>query len=90
MRLILRAHMARTQKMVINSLDKRWQTWSTQATELQLLRANREKWKKQGITFFKMDDETITTDLEFDMRYIRAYCKPLGGDYTIDEGIRCP
>ena len=45
-RLILLAHKAKMQQMVLKSLDKGWNTWSTQAVELQLLRAYHDDRKK--------------------------------------------
>ena len=47
--------------MVSESLDKGWKTWSTQATELQLLRADHENRKKHGPRFFKIDETSINT-----------------------------
>ena len=47
--------------MALKSLDKGWKTWSTQATELQLLQVDYENWKKQGQCFFKMDEAAIAT-----------------------------
>ena len=46
---------------VLKSLDKGWKTWSAQAAELQLLRADHDNRKKQGQGFFKMDEVAITT-----------------------------
>ena len=57
--IILSAHKARTQRRVIESLEKGWKTWSAHVAELQLLRADRENMKKQGTGFFKMDVATI-------------------------------
>ena len=48
-------------QMVSESLDKGWKTWSTQATELQLLRADHENRKKHGPRFFKIDETSINT-----------------------------
>ena len=47
--------------MILGLLDKGWKTWSTQAAELQLLRADHENWIKQGPRFFEMDDASINT-----------------------------
>ena len=48
-------------QLVADSLDKGWKTWSAQATEWQLLRADRENKKAQGHEFFKMTEEAIFT-----------------------------
>ena len=45
--------------MVSESLDKGWKTWSTQATELQLLQADHENRKKQGPGFLNVDETSI-------------------------------
>ena len=50
--------------MVIDSLDKGWKTWLTQAAELQPLQADHENWKKHGQGFFKMDEASITVTWE--------------------------
>ena len=47
--------------MVNESIDKGWKTWSAQASELQLLRADRDNRKAQGQGFFKMSEEAIST-----------------------------
>ena len=46
--------------MVNESIDKGWKTWSAQASELQLLRADRDNRKAQGQGFFKMSEEVIS------------------------------
>ena len=46
--------------MITDSLDNGQKMWSTQAIELQLLRANHKNRKKQGHGFFKMDEVSIT------------------------------
>ena len=38
-----------------------WKEWSSQAAELQVLRANVENWAKAGDNFYKMDEESIIT-----------------------------
>ena len=58
---ILRRHKLNTLKMVSESMEKGWKTWSAQAVELQLLRADKENWKAQGQGFFKMTEEAIST-----------------------------
>ena len=58
---ILMRHREQMCHMVSESLDKGWKTWSTQATELQMPRADHENPKKQGSWFFKMDETSITT-----------------------------
>ena len=50
---ILKRHRIYTLKLVFDSLDK-GKTWSAQAVELQLLRADRDNRKTQGQGFFKM------------------------------------
>ena len=60
-RAILRRHKLNTLKMVSESMEKGWKTWSAQAAELQLLRADKENWKAQGQGFFKMTEEAIST-----------------------------
>ena len=60
-RAILRRHKLNTLKMVSESMEKGWKTWSAQAAELQLLRADRENRKAQRQNFFKMTEEAITT-----------------------------
>ena len=60
-RAILRRNKLNTLKMVLESMDKGWKTWSAQAAELQLLRADRENRKAQGQGFFKMTEEAIST-----------------------------
>ena len=60
-RAILRRHKINTLKMVTDSIEKGWKTWSAQAAELQLLRADRENRKAQGQGFFKMTEEAIST-----------------------------
>ena len=57
---VLKTHKLKTLKLVVNTLDKGWKTWSVQATELQLLRADRDNRSKQGPWFFKMSKEAIT------------------------------
>ena len=47
--------------MVSESMEKGWKTWSAQAAELQLLRADRENRKAQGQGFFKMTEDAIST-----------------------------
>ena len=42
-------------------MEKGWKTWSAQAAELQLLRADRENRKAQGHGFFKMMEEAISS-----------------------------
>ena len=59
-RAILRRHKLNTLKMVSESMEKGWKTWSAQAAELQLLRANKENRKAQGQGFFKMTKEAIS------------------------------
>ena len=58
---ILTRHKEQMRQMVSESLDKGWKTWSTQATELQLLRADHENRKKHGPRFFKIDETSINT-----------------------------
>ena len=60
-RTILKRHKLNTLKMVTESMDKGWKTWSAQAAELQLLRADRDNRKAQGQGFFKMTEEAIST-----------------------------
>ena len=38
-----------------------WKEWSSQAAELQVLRADVENWAKAGDNFYKMDEESIIT-----------------------------
>ena len=57
---IIRRHRINTLKLVNESLEKGWQTWSAQAAELQLLRADRENRKVQGKGFLKMSEEAMT------------------------------
>ena len=57
---VLKTHKLKTLKLVVNTLDKGWKTWSVQATELQLLRADRDNRKTQGLGFFKMKEEAIS------------------------------
>ena len=59
-RAILKRHIINTLKMVKESMDKGWKTWSAQAAELQPLRVDRENRKAQGQGFFKMLDEAIS------------------------------
>ena len=54
-------HKLNTMKLVTESMDKGWKTWSAQAAELQLLRTDRDNWKAQGEGFFKMTEEAIST-----------------------------
>ena len=58
---IIRRHRLNTLKMVNESLEKGWKTWSAQVAELQLLRADRENRKLQGKGFLKMSEEAMTT-----------------------------
>ena len=60
-RAIPRRHKLHTLKMVSESMEKGWKTWSAQAAELQLLRADRENRKAQGHGFFKMTEEAMST-----------------------------
>ena len=46
-------------QMNIDSLANGQKTWSNQAAELQVLRADHENRKKQGQGFFKMDEASI-------------------------------
>ena len=74
-RAILRRHKLNTLKMVSESMEKGWKTWSAQAAELQLLRADRENRKAQGQGFFKMTEEAISTiqeDIAKDLSEIAA------------------
>ena len=74
-RAILRCHKINTLKMVTESMEKGWKTWSAQAAELQLVRAYRENRKAQGHGFFKMTEETISTiqeDIAKDLSDIAA------------------
>ena len=74
-RAILRRHKINTLKMVTESMEKGWKTWSAQAAELQLLRADRENRKAQGHGFFKMTEEAISTiqeDIAKDLSEIAA------------------
>ena len=74
-RAILRHQKINTLKMVIESMDKGWKTWSAQAAELQLLRADRENRKAQGHGFLKMTEEAISTmqeDIAKDLSEIAA------------------
>ena len=57
--MILMRHKEETHRMVSEPLDNGWRTWSAQAAELQLLRADHENRKKQGSRFFKMDESSI-------------------------------
>ena len=57
----MKRHRLNTLEIVTDSLDKGLKTWSTQAVELQLLRADRENQKAQGTGFFKMAEEPIST-----------------------------
>ena len=58
---IMRRHRLNTLKLVNESLEKGWQTWSAQAAELQLLRADRENRKVQGKGFLKVSEEAMST-----------------------------
>ena len=51
-------------QMNIDSLANGQKTWSNQAAELQVLRADHENRKKQGQGFFKMDEASITVTWE--------------------------
>ena len=57
---ILTRHMQRMRQMITDLLDNGWKTWSNQAAELQLLRADHENRKTQGQGFFKLDETSIT------------------------------
>ena len=73
---IIRRHRINTLKLVNESLEKGWQTWSAQAAELQLLRADRENRKVQGKGFLKMSEEAMTTvqeDIARDLYDMAAY-----------------
>ena len=48
-------------KLVSDSLDKGWKTWSAQVAELQLLRVERDNRKTQRHGFLKMTKEAIST-----------------------------
>ena len=75
-RAILKCHKLNTLKMVNESMNKGWKTWSAQAAELQLLRANRENRKAQGQGFFKMTNEAISIvqeDIAKDLYEMAAY-----------------
>ena len=56
---IIRRHRLNTLKLVYESLEKGWKTWS--AAELWLLRTERENQKAQGSGFFQMSEEAIAT-----------------------------
>ena len=74
-RAILKRHKLNTLKMVNESIDKGWKTWSAQAAELQLLRADRDNRKAHGQGFFKMTEEAISTvqeDIAKDLYEIAA------------------
>ena len=74
-RQILKAHKLKTLKLVTNTLDNGWKTWSTQAAELQLLHADRDNRNKYGQGFFKMSEEAITAvqeDLARDLYELAA------------------
>ena len=60
-RAILRHPKLNTLKMVTESTEKGWKTQSTEATELQLLRAKRDNRKAHGQGFFKMMEKEIST-----------------------------
>ena len=60
-RAILRRHKVNMLKMLMESMEKGWKTWSAQAAELQLLGADMENRKAQGHGFFKMTEEAIST-----------------------------
>ena len=73
---IVRRHKLNMLRMVSESIEKCWKTWSAQAAELQLLRADRDNWKAQGQGFFKMTEEAISTiqeDIAKDFSDIKAY-----------------
>ena len=58
---ILNRHKLNILKLVSDSLDRGWKTWLAQATELQILRADKDNRKTQGLGFFKMIEEAIST-----------------------------
>ena len=68
-RAILRRHKLNTLKIVSEFMEKGWKTWSAQAAELQLLRADRDNQKAQGQGFFK---STIQEDIPKDFYDIGA------------------
>ena len=75
---IITRHRLNTLKPVDESLQKGWKTWSAQAAELQLLRADRENRKPHGSSFFKMSEEAIATvqeDIAKDIYEIAAFYK---------------
>ena len=59
-RATLKRHKLNTLKIVNESMDKGSKNWLVQATELQLLRADRDNRKAQGQGFFKMSEEAIS------------------------------
>ena len=59
-RAILNRDKLNTLKLVSNSLDWGWKTWSAQVAKLQILRADGDNRKKQGPRFFKMTEEAIS------------------------------
>ena len=65
--MILKRHRINTLNMVKEAMDKGWQSWSAQETELQLLRADRENRKAQGHEFLKMSEEAIVTKDFYEM-----------------------
>ena len=72
----MRRHRLNTLKLVNESLDKRWQTWSTQAAKLQLLLVDKENRKVQGKGFLKMSEEAMSTvqeDIAKDLYDMAAY-----------------
>ena len=67
--LILSRHKDKMRKMVAETLDNGWRTWSAQAAKLQLLRADPGNRKKQGQDFFKIDDAAIRFKKSWPMTY---------------------
>ena len=73
---IIRRHQLNNLKLVNESLETGWQTWSAQAAELQLLQADRENRKVQGKGFLKMSEEAMTMvqeDIATDLYNMAAY-----------------
>ena len=58
---IIEADKLKTLSLVPESLNKGWKTWSTEAAESQLLRADKENRKAQGQGFFKITEVDIST-----------------------------
>ena len=63
-RTLLHSHKDRFVRQLKEAMNRGWADWAKQATELHTFRVDKENRRKEGKSFYKLDEGSIATVLE--------------------------